>query len=232
GALTYSPTLRTDFTGFGLLGNYRYQTVNSTYSEETYLAQSYHLINSVKPSYTFTETFETKRFWIVGGEAGFYNRSLNFRNAVGISRGYLDNGYTSQVQYTATWYPKQNYNLGVRFQVTGVKSDTNDVQLIYNLLVSKTLAKRFTISLNGTYGNFKNAHTENGRVLFNYPDNGKYRLAGTLGYKLNKQLNIGFTLSYTNMEVVRTLYNATDGFTTNTQTFKLYFPLLSLNYQL
>lgn len=232
GSISYQHNLRLDFTGFGLIGNYRYQTLTSNYSDETYLAQSYHLFNSVKPSYTYSETFETQQFWIGGAEVGFYNKSLNFRNAIGVSRGYLNNGYTSQAQYTTTWYPKQNYDLGLRLQVTAVKSDSTDAELIYNLLFTKVLSRKFIVSINGTYGNFKNAHTENGRVLFNYPDNGKYRVAASIGYKLAKQLSLGFTLSYTNMEVVRTLYNSIDGFTTNTQSFKLYFPLLSLNYQL
>jgi len=232
GALSYKLGLRAELNAFGLSGNYRYQEINSTYRTDSFLAQSYHTIYSYKPGYSFQEKLQVKRFWLTGAEVGIYNKSLNLKHVLGVSRGYLNNGYTSQVQYSANWYPKNNFKLFIKAQVTAVKNDTGSTNMVYNLLIGKSLSKRLYASVTGTYGNFKNSHTEMGRILYNYPDNGNYRAAATLGCRLNANIRAELTFSYINMEVSRTLYNSDKGFYTDKHSFQLYFPLFTLNYQL
>jgi hypothetical protein len=231
--LNYKLGFRSEISAFGLVGNYRYQKINSDINYEKYQAQPYHTIANYKAAYPFKETLENMQFWLSGLEYSFNNNQLNVKNSLGVSRGYLNGKFVTQAQYALGWYPLNNYSLFVRGQVTMIKTDSSSSNLVYSLLVGKSLTNKFYININGMFGNFKNVHADQGRILLNYPDDGNYRLAGTLGYLINSKFRTEFTFSYTSMKSTRINYSFEQkGYYIDSYNFQLFYPLLTLTYQL
>jgi len=230
--LSYKLGLRTEFNPFGLMGDFRYQNLNSTYSTEGFQAQSYHILDSYRPKYTFAETFERKSIWLYGGEFGLYNRNLNVKHLIGGSFGFINNKHISQGKYAVNWYPLHNYKLFLNAQAIAIKVDNAPVTMVYNAVVGLGLGKRAYCNATATIGNFRYGNADNGRILYNYPDDGVYRFTTSVGYYLSSQFRAEFTFSYINMKATQTSFTESAGFYTQTKNFKLYFPLLTFTYQL
>lgn len=228
--LGYSPTQGLWIRPWGVFGQFSKTEITTQYVSNPFRAQSYHTIDSYRPSYFFPSQNNTSNFWMAGTMLEFQKKSFGY--SISANVGNISNQNLFQTGFALNWFPFYNYKLRLSPALYTLKRGNNSPVYFGTFLADVWLGTKWNLQGNLAYGKMTNSQVGNGQYLFNFPEENLFRGGFSVARVLPSKIQVSFNLQYFQMQSTTWIFKPKEGLVSSSNKFSLLFMGIGLSKSL